>query len=1252
MLSVLPEQKIEVTENASRINGGTGNSTTWIRPSLGRAAGLAELYDAYHGTFLGISIMKDVIPSPCRNITSTTHSDIEIVISDTLEEKFDKFDIRGDLKLGVACNLVSVSGCGKFLYEEKQTSQTAKATLLFQIRTVEESLNLSHTALKDVISERAMLSPQATHIVAKVGWGAYAAVTLETVVSKNENVKDVEGQLEGMVTGLKKSIGAGGNIELDKSNFRDIKTVSFKMYGDVDFPADVAVSLESIQTFMQTLPALAKSVNDGKGVPVSYTLVPVHICCQVLGVTAEKSRLVREIDDGSVSALIDLLDEISSSRQQLSQLIREIAAHKQCIDMVYYHATVQRRKELLAAEQKLKSDIKSTLVSVRLGEQPVEQLEELRKSFEEGAQSPSAISFFISKFEFLKQKMSIMDFLQHEGVTIVGHKESLTDVLMEKGARKDVYVLYYREVFRFGSRHEWGRSWDVFHRYLDEEKDKDTLFICVDCDTYLDKLWPDEPTVALYRGSVCAITNLVAEENHLTRECIARAAYIEPSRKPNKRCLVELPCPNSVRPGRCLNHIRRWICERCKGHLEYGFDDHLYCSCGKAGAKDFAFRCDQMVHGPNARSFLPDHESYLREHLSRLRTMKETNILILGETGVGKSTWINGIINYLTYGELGDAKKGKLKCWIPFEFMKTSSNFDQTKVRMEANIGNTGTEDEFVAENVGVDGSSVTQEPRSFAFPYGDGIIRLIDTPGVGDTRGYEQDRLNFGKVLGHIAFLSEIHGICILLKPNNSRLTVTFQFCINELLTHLHKDAAENIIFVFTNSRSTSYLPGDTLPPLKTLLQNKPDLSIHLSLHTMYCMDNEAVRFLAAAENGISFTEKEEEDFAESWKTSVGETRRLLDHIFSLPPHNTRNTVTLNEARRLVLQFTEPLGKISTLLENNVELIKSKREDLQRQIADKTVLEKDLYVPVQRLHVKSSSVPRTVCAAAKCIEVLRDENGETKINYKTVCHENCTLKEVPPEVATQDKLRRCNAMRWFTQNCSRCGCNYKEHMHIHYECFKKDEKVVDVSVRSLLDAQSGIIRAAEETLKRLEEAEKELLREKKIITRASSKFACFLKAKSMVPYNDALEDYLDFLIKKAEQSLGLLKDGATDSDRKRLAACKRMRESYKEERDLMERARSQGATDADITAEGMRKEIEQLYALKNFGQNFRDMVRFENTNELDRSRYRETLHGAECNFSKKPNSLQKRAKQEYKALKNKGKETMKSLHLLPGSRH
>ena len=34
---------------------------------------------------------------------------------------------------------------------------------------------------------------------------------------------------------------------------------------------------------------------------------------------------------------------------------------------------------------------------------------------------------------------------------------------------------------------------------------------------------------------------------------------------------------------------------------------------------------------------------------------KDVNILVLGETGVGKSTWINGIANYAKHDTLEDA---------------------------------------------------------------------------------------------------------------------------------------------------------------------------------------------------------------------------------------------------------------------------------------------------------------------------------------------------------------------------------------------------------------------------------------------------------------------------------------------------------------------------------------------------------------------------------------------------------------------
>ena len=84
--------------------------------------------------------------------------------------------------------------------------------------------------------------------------------------------------------------------------------------------------------------------------------------------------------------------------------------------------------------------------------------------------------------------------------------------------------------------------------------------------------------------------------------------------------------------------------------------------------------------------------------------------------------------------------------------------------------------------------------------------IRLIDTPGIGDCRGADQDALNFSAILRYIANIPEIHGICILLKPNNSRMNIVFKYCINELLTHLHVSAAQNIAFCFTNARSTFY--------------------------------------------------------------------------------------------------------------------------------------------------------------------------------------------------------------------------------------------------------------------------------------------------------------------------------------------------------------------------------------------------------------------------------------------------------------
>ena len=90
-------------------------------------------------------------------------------------------------------------------------------------------------------------------------------------------------------------------------------------------------------------------------------------------------------------------------------------------------------------------------------------------------------------------------------------------------------------------------------------------------------------------------------------------------------------------------------------------------------------------------------------------------------------------------------------------------------------------------------------------------VLRLIDGPGVGDTRGADHEARNFENILAYISQYEHLNGICILLRPSITRLNIYFRYCIKELLRHLHVNAKENIMFVFTYARATFYKPGET---------------------------------------------------------------------------------------------------------------------------------------------------------------------------------------------------------------------------------------------------------------------------------------------------------------------------------------------------------------------------------------------------------------------------------------------------------
>ena len=107
-------------------------------------------------------------------------------------------------------------------------------------------------------------------------------------------------------------------------------------------------------------------------------------------------------------------------------------------------------------------------------------------------------------------------------------------------------------------------------------------------------------------------------------------------------------------------------------------------------------------------------------------TSKEVNVILLGESGVGKSTFINALANYYQSSSFEQAEKNKLKCLIPAHFTITDENFNTVKIELGSH-----------ANESNETGMAATQNAMSHYIKISNEItLHVIDTPGVGDPGG------------------------------------------------------------------------------------------------------------------------------------------------------------------------------------------------------------------------------------------------------------------------------------------------------------------------------------------------------------------------------------------------------------------------------------------------------------------------------------------------------------------------------------
>ncbi|KAJ6635669.1 hypothetical protein Bhyg_14255 [Pseudolycoriella hygida] len=454
---------------------------------------------------------------------------------------------------------------------------------------------------------------------------------------------------------------------------------------------------------------------------------------------------------------------------------------------------------------------------------------------------------------------------------------------------------------------------------------------------------------------------------------------------------------------------------------------------------------------------------------------KQLTLLLIGETGVGKSTFINAFVNYLLFDDIDDAVNN-LQCLIPTSFHVYDDSINDMR---ECFFGSPD-------ENEHCDKTqSSTQTCRCYNFQTGNITLKIIDTPGIADCRGVNTDVLNLKHILSFIANYDEFNAICVLLKPNNAKVGVVFKYCVLELLTHLNKSAAENILFLFTNSRGTFYKPDDTAQPLRKVLKDirskPPHVEIKFEKENYFAFDSEAFRYLVAKSepNNVVFETAAHADFEKSWQQSVAECERLFRRILELKPHSVRDTISINDMRTKILNLRKPTVLIAENIGNEIRACERHEKKIKEFTGDIEELEKELYTPALDIVSTQLEKPITVCSDPACCE-KKLFNNTTKLHYKSICHKPCYLDNSDGNIIGNIALLDCNAFNkykinegtWYdpktfhpdnelklneeglaygynairtkSEDCFKCSHSYQSHLTINYETKVVEKKLRD----------------------------------------------------------------------------------------------------------------------------------------------------------------------------------------------------------------
>ncbi|XP_038074365.1 uncharacterized protein LOC119742497 [Patiria miniata] len=430
-------------------------------------------------------------------------------------------------------------------------------------------------------------------------------------------------------------------------------------------------------------------------------------------------------------------------------------------------------------------------------------------------------------------------------------------------------------------------------------------------------------------------------------------------------------------------------------------------------------------------------------------------IMVVGETGTGKSTFINAMINYILE-------------------VKWEDNF---RFKLVHDRG----------EASGSQAYSQTQNITSYTInnnyhinvPY---TLTLIDTPGFGDTRGIERDKAIVEQIREFFSH-PEAHGVDhidavgFVVQSSQARLTPAQKYVFESILAIFGKDIESNIVLLIT------FCDGQSPNVLEAIHEAK------LTFDKTFKFNNSAL-LASRGDVGMSFD-------AMVWQMGYTSMKEFFYVLDDLQPQSLSLTVEVLEERK----------SLEVALEGLQSQILFAWEQTEQLKKDKKILEE------HEKEIQANKSFEYMVNAPKLEKVRDEDKGSTNCsNCLYTCHHPCTFSQ-------GKLLCHAIKKGYCTVCPGKCSLSdhVHEYFRYHWKMVKEKQTYADIK-NQYRDAQGRkqtreeVIKCIETDLVKSEAAVSELIDESHRCTQR-------LREIALKPDPIGVMDYLDMLIESEKET-------------------------------------------------------------------------------------------------------------------------------------